>query len=53
MVPRVGVNAEAEIYNYLAVFNNHKCSSELGSMFKEENSNLKIAIVDVWITWMM
>lgn len=51
MVSSVGANDEAEMYNYLGGVNNHKRSSELDAMFKDENSNFRMAIVvDMWIT---
>lgn len=51
MVASVGSNDPAEMYNYLGGVKNGKRSSDLDAAFKEELSNLRIAIVvDMWIT---
>ena len=51
MVASVGRNDSAEMYNYLGGLKNGKRSSDLDAAFKEELSNLRIAIVvDMWIT---
>ena len=51
MVASVGSNDQAEMYNYLGGVQNGKRSEELDAAFKQEKSNLHIAIVvDMWIT---
>ena len=51
MVASVGSNDEAEMYNYLGGVKNNKRSDELDIAFKQEKSNLHVAIVvDMWIT---
>ena len=51
MVSSVGKNDEKNMYNYLGGVKNDKRSEELDAAFKQEKSNLHIAIVvDMWIT---
>lgn len=51
MVASVGSNDETEMYNYLGGVRNDKRSEDLDAAFKQEKSNLHIAIVvDMWIT---
>ena len=51
MVASVGKNDEKEMYNYLGGVKNHKRSDDLDAMFKQDQSNFRIAIVvDMWIT---
>lgn len=51
MVASVGSNDQPDMYNYLGGVKNGKRSEELGAAFKQDNSNLHIAIVvDMWIT---
>ena len=51
MVASVGKNDPKEMYNYLGGVKNDKRSGELDAAFKQEKSNLHIAIVvDMWIT---
>ena len=51
MVASVGSNDQPDMYNYLGGVKNGKRSEELDAAFKQDNSNLHIAIVvDMWIT---
>jgi len=51
MVASVGSNDQPDMYNYLGGVKNSKRSEELDAAFKQDNSNLRIAIVvDMWIT---
>lgn len=51
MVASVGSNDKPDMYNYLGGVRNSKRSEELDAAFKQDNSNLHIAIVvDMWIT---
>lgn len=51
MVASVGKNDPEKMYNYLGGLKNEKRSEELANAFKQEKSNLRIAIVvDMWIT---
>lgn len=51
MVSSVGSNDEEDMYNYLGGVRNDKRSEELDAAFKQNKSNLCIAIVvDMWIT---
>lgn len=51
MVASVGSNDPAEMYQYLGGVKNSKRSEELDAAFKQDKSNLRIAIVvDMWIT---
>ena len=51
MVASVGSNDQPDMYNYLGGVKNGKRSEELDAAFKQDKSNLHIAIVvDMWIT---
>ena len=51
MVSSVGKNDPADMYNYLGGVKNGERSDILDAAFKNENSNLRIAlVVDMWIT---
>ena len=51
MVASVGSNDKPDMYNYLGGVKNGKRSEELDAAFKQDKSNLHIAIVvDMWIT---
>ncbi len=51
MVASVGSNDQPDMYNYLGGVRNGKRSEELDAAFKQDYSNLHIAIVvDMWIT---
>ena len=51
MVASVGSNDRPDMYNYLGGVKNSKRSEELDAAFKQNKSNLHIAVVvDMWIT---
>ena len=51
MVASVGSNDKPEMYNYLGGVKNSQRSENLDAAFKQDKSNLRIAIVvDMWIT---